>query len=94
MAMLVYACIKCPNVCLAAIVGLVARVVYTQTQEDGVTKARYYCWYLVDCSVFFVANIADRWSNESLDAGCVAKWMFVWVDFIYPQVEFYFSYKL
>ena len=91
MVVLVGAYIKRFDVCVAAIVGFIARVVYTQTQEIDINKACVGCWSIVGCSVLYITNYADRWPYEGFGTRSAAKWMFVWVDFIYPQVEFYFK---
>ena len=94
MVVLVGAFAECVVVCLAAIIGLADGVVYAQTQEQKDDQGGTSSGCYLKSSVLCFTYSADRWSNEGTGLGCGAEWMSVWVDFIYPQVEFYFSYKL
>ena len=59
MVVLVSAYIKRFDVCVAAIVGIIARVVYTSMQEAALAEARYSCCSSAECGILCTRYLAN-----------------------------------
>ena len=86
--MLVGTFVKRLDLCVAAIVGFIARVVCAEMQESANIKTHDSSRLFTECYICRAIPPANRYSDEIARNGFFAKWMSVWMDFIYRQVEF------